>query len=94
MVFVPYIALTDDGLVVRNGVSLRTIPYLNIVRVKPGYYGILVVTNDRRAFNVWGVQKPNYATWFHKQVRADIVTQAITDRVAAERADRRTTDTH
>ena len=81
--FVPYVTLTQTAAVVRNRIGMKTIPYGDIAWVRPGYYGTTIKTKSGSAVVAWAVQKPNWATWFNKQTRADELAAAIKQRMAA-----------
>ena len=83
MAFIPYVALTPSAVVVRNRIGTKTIPYADIASAHPGYYGTTIKTRSGSSVVAWAVQKPNWATWFKQQTRADALAAAINQRAAA-----------
>jgi hypothetical protein len=83
---VPYVALTDERVVVRGVFARRSVEYDAINGVRPGLYGMRIETKDDGSFIAWAVQKSKFAEWSHRHTRADDVVTAIKDRV--ERVDR------
>lgn len=80
--FVPYIALTPDGVIVQNRLTKRSVPYAAIAEVESGFYGLRLVTKDHDVVTAWAVQKSNASKWTHRSTRADEVAAAITTRVS------------
>jgi ABC-type transport system involved in cytochrome bd biosynthesis fused ATPase/permease subunit len=81
--FVPYVALTDQGVEVQNRLLRASVPYSDISEVRGGYYGLTIVTKRDEIVTAWAVQKSNWARWTKKQTRADAVRAAIMARVAS-----------
>ena len=80
--FVPYVALTADEVVVQNRFDHRSIRYVHIVDVKPGYGGVLFMTKDRDVDLIaWAVQKSNLKKWQHEHTRADDLVDAVKARM-------------
>jgi hypothetical protein len=74
---VPYVALTDQALVVQNPLSRTVVPYAAIVQVKAGYYGVRIRRHDGTSVAIWAIQKSNAASLTKKHTRADEVVEAI-----------------
>src|SRR4051812_47010847 len=51
--FVPYIALTERGVVVQNPLLRSNVPYADIASVDPGYYGITIRRRRGDAVTAW-----------------------------------------
>jgi hypothetical protein len=78
---VPYVALTDDHVVVQGVFARRTVAYGAIRRARPGLYGMRIETEDQGTVTAWAVQKSKFAEWTHRHTSADDVVAAIMDRV-------------
>ena len=83
LAFRPYVALTTQALVIQNRITKRTVPYESILGVKPGYYGLRLITKNQGDVTVWAVQKSNVSRWTNRQTRADEVAAAIRTKVGA-----------
>jgi hypothetical protein len=81
--FRPYVALTTQAVVVQNRITKRTVPYGTILDVKPGYYGLRLVTKNQADVTIWAVQKSNVSKWGNRRTRADEVAAAIRAKVSA-----------
>ena len=86
LAFRPYVALTTQALVIQNRITKRTVPYESILGVKPGYYGLRLITKNQGDVTVWAVQKSNVSRWTNRQTRADEVAAAIRTKVGATSA--------
>ena len=81
--FRPYVALTTQAVVIQNRITKSTVPYESILEVKPGYYGLRLITKNQGDVTVWAVQKSNASKWTKRQTRADEVAAAIRTKVGA-----------
>ena len=79
--FVPYVALTPEGVTVQNRLTKQSVPYSAIAEVKAGFYGLTLIAKDGEGVTAWAVQKSNVARWAHKETRADEVGAAIMAKV-------------
>jgi len=80
---VPYVALTDDRLVVQGVFGQHAVRYSSIRDVRPGLYGLRIRTKAQESFVGWAVQKSKFAEWSRRETLADEVTAAIMVRVRA-----------
>ena len=78
---VPYVALTPDRLVVQGAFARRAVRYSSIRDVRPGLYGLRIMTKAQESFIGWAVQKSKVAEWSHKETTADEVVAEIMERV-------------
>jgi hypothetical protein len=78
---VPYVALTDDRLVVQGVFARHAVRYSSIRDVRPGLYGLRIRTKAQRSLLGWAVQKSTYSEWTRRQTTADEVVAAIMARV-------------
>lgn len=81
--FVPYVALTADGVVVQNALRRVTVAWSDISRVYPGSAGLAIYRRSGGAVIAWAVQKSNAKIWLHKRSRADFVAETIMARAAS-----------
>ena len=82
LAFRPFLAVSNEGVVVQNPLDRVSIPWTDIQSVVPGYYGIAIRTNDGRIVTVRAVQKPNIANWSGRRARADQVAELLCSRIA------------
>lgn len=76
--FVPYVALTPDGVVVQNMFDRVEVPYPDIALVGVSYAGLTIRRGSGgRLVVAWAVQKSNFARWMRRRTRADDVADAI-----------------
>lgn len=78
---VPYVALTDERLVVQGVFGQRSVRYSSIRDVRPCLYGLRIRTKAQESLVGWAVQKSKFAEWSHRETVADEVTAAIMARV-------------
>jgi Bacterial PH domain len=75
----PWLSADDQGVTVRNPLSVRRLAYQDIIDVRPGYWGIAMRTQSGVVI-ASAVQKANASKWLHRQTRADQVAKLIQDR--------------
>jgi hypothetical protein len=81
--FVPYVALTQDAVIVQNMFNRVEVPYTDIESVAVSYSGVTIRRAEGRPVVPWAVQKSGRATLMHKESRADELAAAIRDRLAS-----------
>lgn len=74
--------IVDDGtdLVLVSLMSVRRIPWSDVVGATPGYAGITVLLRSGDTALSGAVQKSNIAAWLHRSTRADEVADYIGQR--------------
>lgn len=83
--FVPFIALTDTGVVIQNRLLRATVAYADIAAVQPGYSGLTITRRSGGSVTAWAVQKTNMKRWQGREdTRADQVAGAIRARAGLE----------
>ena len=55
--FVPFVALTDSGVVVQNPFRRTTLAYADIATASSGSYGLTITRRSGGSVAVWAVQK-------------------------------------
>lgn len=73
----PALIATLDGLVIRNPIRWHVVPWEDVERLDPGYYGIVVVRRRARPVIAVAVQKSNVATASRATTRADRVIATL-----------------
>jgi hypothetical protein len=81
--FVPYVALTEDAVVVQNMFTRTEVHYADIEAVMVSYSGVTIRRAGGRPVVPWAVQKSGRATLMHKESRADELAAAIRERLAS-----------
>lgn len=85
---VPYVALTEERLVVQGAFAQHSVRYSSIREVRPGPYGLRIKTKAQRSLVGWAVQKSRYTEWSHGEATADEVVAEIMERVDRTRGRR------
>ncbi len=78
---VPYVALTDERLVVQGVFGRHSVRYSSIRDVRPCLYGLRIRAKAQESLVGWAVQKSKFGEWSHRETMADEVTAAIMARV-------------
>ena len=73
LAFVPLLALTADGVIVRNPVKRTEVLYRDIRDVRAGGIGLRIVRRDGSWVIAWAIQKSNAARWSGAEARCDQV---------------------
>jgi len=76
----PYVALTDEHLVVQGVFLHRVEPYTSIRSATPGLYGMQIETDAPDSFMAWAVQKSKLSEWLDRTTGADELAAAIMTR--------------
>ena len=75
--FMPYLASSPDGVVIQNRFTRATVPWSEIARVRPGYYGLIIHKKTGGSVTAWAVQKSNVARWTGKSSRGNEVAEVL-----------------
>ena len=75
----PWLAANDQGVTLRNPLSVRRLAYHDIIAVRPGYWAITMQTQNGVVIAT-AVRKANASVWLHRQDHADQVAKLIQDR--------------
>lgn len=70
------IEATPEGLVVRNPVRTRRVPWAEVVDVQPSYSG-LDITGSAGTVTAWAVQQANISEWLRRRSRSVVVAEQI-----------------
>jgi hypothetical protein len=87
LVFRPRAVLLADEVVVVRWFTTRRYPLVEVVDATPGYHGTAFRLADGRTFNAGTLQRPNYAAWFRRRSRADVVATRILAAAAGRRGE-------
>lgn len=91
LAFRPRVILGETTVSIVNPLRTISIPLDRVTRTpRAGYYGVTIVVREDgedREVTAWALQKSNLASWFGREVRADLASQAIA--AASEAARRR-----
>lgn len=71
------VALTEDGVEIKNLLGKRIITLASICSVDPGYNGLAITTNDGKSYTALVIQKTNVSRWMGRRTRADEIADAI-----------------
>ena len=73
----PSLEATSTGLIVRNPMSTKVVPWDKIKRISPGYSGLQIEVRGEWPVTVWCVQKNNWDMARGNRTRADEVIDEI-----------------
>jgi hypothetical protein len=82
----PFIEARHEGLIVQNQWRRYDIPWADIKKVTPGYYGLVIERHDGPTVRAWAVQKSNWAAFRNWETRADRVAHEIARKARARGA--------
>jgi hypothetical protein len=81
----PSLECDAAGVTARNPLKRWVVPWSEIAGCVPGYNGLVLTLRSGGTVTAWAVQKPNWASWMRREVRADTVALYVEQRALAAR---------